>query len=181
MQAHLPGFRRRLGELSSPALLDGLSRFVNSVAAVRRRLAGPPRTNLHGDFRQDNLFFADQAGTPLLTVVDWGSCGRGPGVVDLAYFAAMSLEPASRRALEQRLVGTYRRALIEQGVCDYGLERCWEDYGIATLHVAETWIWAGANLYVRGDRTREWRAGLRRCEALLEDYPVDELLASGGH
>lgn len=182
LRPKVPAFRERLGDLASPELLDGITAFVDHVAAIRHRLAGPPRTILHGDFRQDNLFFADRAGAPPVTVVDWGSCGRGLGVVDLAYFAAMSLEPAPRRAIEREMVERYHQALVAQGVNDYGIERCWEDYRIAALHVVERWVLAGAVLDFQASRTPRavLQAWLRRCEALLEDYHVDELLPAGG-
>jgi hypothetical protein len=86
---------------------------------------------LHGDYRLDNLLFApDGRG---VSVVDWQTLGVGLPARDLAYFAATSLEPARRAALDNILVDDYHRALLGYGVTGYDRETCWRDYRLGVL------------------------------------------------
>jgi len=88
-------------------------------------LSAPDRfALLHGDYRLDNLLFHGDD----VTVVDWQTLGVGLAGRDLAYFTGTSLEPDLRAAGEEELVADYHRALLAQGVADYDLATCWQDY-----------------------------------------------------
>jgi hypothetical protein len=68
--------------------------------------AGPP-TLCHGDPRADNLVFSPQ-GAPVL--FDWQQLAVQFGAADLAWLAATSLTPATRRQVERDLVDGYGAA-----------------------------------------------------------------------
>jgi Phosphotransferase enzyme family len=90
-------------------------------------LAEPSRfALLHGDYRLDNMLFYPDATS--VTVVDWQTLGVGLPARDLAYFAATSLKPELRSAIEEDLVEEYHRALSGYGVTGYDREICWRDY-----------------------------------------------------
>lgn len=81
---------------------------------------------MHGDYRLDNMLFHPDG--KRLKVVDWQTLGVGLPARDLAYFAATSLDPALRNAIEADLVGDYHRALTAYGISDYDRQSCWDDY-----------------------------------------------------
>jgi hypothetical protein len=83
---------------------------------------------IHGDYRLDNLLFATPAGGCLVATVDWQTLEAGLPGRDLAYFLGNSLLPADRRKHEQDLVRIYHEALLDQGVSDYSLDDCFDDY-----------------------------------------------------
>lgn len=86
---------------------------------------------IHGDYRLDNILFAPEGGS--VSVVDWQTLGVGLPARDLAYFAATSLEPELRSALEHDLVAEYHDALLGYGVNGYDRETCWYDYRLGTI------------------------------------------------
>ncbi|MFZ0835535.1 MAG: phosphotransferase [Mycobacterium sp.] len=86
---------------------------------------------MHGDYRLDNLLFDPQ--TTRVAVVDWQTMGIGLPARDLSYFAATSLQPELRVAIERQLVDDYHRALLGYGVAGYDRETCWRDYRLGML------------------------------------------------
>ncbi len=105
-----------------------ITRFVDVVA----EFAQAPQTLVHGDFRLDNLLFAeeplDPGGEPIAHVIDWQLAARGRGPYDLAFFVAGSLAPNQRRLHERAIVERYHGYLQLGGVTDYSLEDCFRDY-----------------------------------------------------
>ena len=98
-----------LGGRWEHAVSRGVREAFENLVADRQRLvdafaaAGPP-TLCHGDPRADNLAF-EADGSPVL--YDWQQLAIQFGPADLAWLTATSLEPASRRAVEQDLVAAY--------------------------------------------------------------------------
>ena len=86
-----------------------------------------PWTIVHGDYRLDNLLFSGAA-ADRVAVVDWQTCGHGPGPADVAYFIGAGLGAEERRAVERDLVGGYHAGLLGAGVDGYDRDRCWRDY-----------------------------------------------------
>lgn len=109
IRAHIPDFGRR-----TMAALDQMAEF--------------PETLVHGDYRPDNLFFGAPGSDHPIVVCDWQGPGRGPGVVDAAYFIAGSMSPDDRRAHEDELLRRYHNHLLEGGVKDYSFAQLKEDY-----------------------------------------------------
>jgi thiamine kinase-like enzyme len=116
-----------------PALLEMGERFPASIPKLLDRLAAPPVTISHGDYRIDNLFFATPEGGDPLAVVDWQVMTLGNGLFDLAYFMSGAVPPADRRANEMDLLRMYHQILLAAGVRDYGFEQCLIDYRTGIL------------------------------------------------
>ncbi len=86
-------------------------RLVDRHAEVAERFAAAgPAVLCHGDPRADNLVFARTGGRPRPILFDWQQIARQPGVGDLAWLTATSLEPSVRRAVEPTLLAAYRQA-----------------------------------------------------------------------
>lgn len=85
-------------------------------------------TLVHGDYRLDNLLFANENGDVSVSTVDWQTLEIGNPGRDLAYFLGNSLLPDQRRAHEQTLVCAYHEALLSHDVEDYSFEACMDDY-----------------------------------------------------
>jgi aminoglycoside/choline kinase family phosphotransferase len=124
---------------------------------------------LHGDYRLDNLLFpqGDPAG---VAAVDWQTASLGPPARDLAYFLETCLDVDDRRAHERDLVETYRTALGDHGVDDYGAEDCWDDYVDGMLH-GPLIILLGrltAGITERGDEM--FRVMWRRSATAIDDH-----------
>ncbi|GAB2864371.1 hypothetical protein GCM10022221_75510 [Actinocorallia aurea] len=116
------GFRERYSE-RIPA--DGLALIEEFLPSLEKYLApyDAPSTLVHGDFRADNLLF----GPPRPAILDWQTCSRGPGVMDLSYFLSSSLPADVRRAEEESLVRLYHGTLAAAGV-SYSWDDCWTAY-----------------------------------------------------
>ncbi len=131
-----PQFERLMGP-SIPSetgnILDWLEHHLD---AVHRRLARPPCTLIHGDFRLDNLFFDDASGDGQAIVSDWQLAAWGRGVCDLAYFLGSSLDARLPRGADRPYVARYHAALRGCGVSNYDLEECTHDYELALLFAA---------------------------------------------
>lgn len=117
-----PGFRDRFAWRLDPETLPLIERFLPMAAAYLGSRDGP-RTIVHGDFRADNLLF----GGPRPVVLDWQTCSYGPGLSDLSYFLASSLQVPDRQRYERQLVGRYHDALTAGGVA-LSWNDCWNDY-----------------------------------------------------
>ena len=120
------GFVERYGDRLGPdavavgqGLMDNLGRYL-------REQPGPD-TVQHGDFRLDNLLFADGS-APGVTVVDWQTAVLGPALADASYFLGAGLSGEARRANERALLREYHDRLCAMGVRGYGWADCLTDY-----------------------------------------------------
>jgi aminoglycoside phosphotransferase (APT) family kinase protein len=103
-------------------------RIIERLGELQAATVGSPRTLVHGDYRLENMMFADPAGEDSLVIIDWQLIGYGPGAYDLAYFIGQSLTVELRRSSEARLLELYRETLAAAGVHDYSAEQLAEDY-----------------------------------------------------
>lgn len=147
-----------------------------SMAAVTPWLLGAPDrfALLHGDYRLDNLLFDGDR----VTVVDWQTLGVGLAGRDLAYFTGTSLEPELRADVEKDLVADYHQALTEQGVTDYDLETCWQDYRLGMIQVPLI-SGLGCAFSVETERGDDMMAAMLRrgCQAIRELETLDLITA----
>lgn len=127
-RALLPGFMARYG----PRLAADEVRIIERVGEAE---TGPlfrglpaPFSLVHVDYRLDNLLIDRSGPEPRVSVVDWQSITLGSPLADVAYFLGAGLLPEHRREAERDIVAAYHRALLEQGIADYGLDACWDDY-----------------------------------------------------
>ena len=113
---------------AGPLIMDGLD-------GVREALSQVPATLLHGDFRPDNVMFADAGAGAPVALVDWQVMLRGPAVADVAYYLMSAVTRDSRRRREMDVLREYQEALMAADVAEYPIERCVRDYRLAMADV----------------------------------------------
>jgi hypothetical protein len=122
--------------------------------AVHERLATPPLTLLHGDYRLDNLFFAPP--------------GDGP----------CSIEGEAARQSERELLEDYHAALVAGGVKGYDLEECRRDCELSKLVLLQSIVLSAGALEVDDEQASALaRSFIPRLAALLPEGNLDRLLA----
>lgn len=167
-----PAYLDRLGR-PLPAAIDRLgTRIAADPPRALARLAGTvPPTLCHGDPQADNLRFG---GGGEVLLIDWQMAGPGPGLADVGYLLASSLEPATRRRHEAALVARWRAGLAARGVADGGAAA-----GYALAAVGKLWITVAATLFFdnRGAARQRWRqVDLDRLAAFCDDHDPAALL-----
>ncbi len=108
-----PGFLDRYASELPERCLRWCEQFVLGIPEWIEGHQDDAVTLIHGDFRLDNLFFADDGS---VAVVDWQLSMRAPGQTDLVYFCANNLTVAMRRELEDMLIERYVAGLHDAGV-----------------------------------------------------------------
>ena len=142
-------------------------------------LAACPQTFTHGDYRLDNLFFA-QDGTDDVAAIDWQNSGRNCGIYDLAYFLIGNLTVPVRRQIEREVAEEYHDVLLGAGVRDFTWDECWRLYRLNSLGPLLTNIIACGGLDRDSDRSRRLiEIGLARSLAALEDLDVADFFPKG--
>jgi aminoglycoside phosphotransferase (APT) family kinase protein len=134
----------------------------DEVAKVWRSL---PQSLLHGDTHRGNLGFHDHG----VTLFDWQVTGQGPALKDLAYFAATSLDPETRRSNERDLLRDYVDTVRAGGGPDLSEEQAWDQYRLLVL----TGYVAAAFTVVFGGRLQSedtMRPALARAVAAVRDH-----------
>ena len=126
-------YRERYDGQLEPEFMALVEKLPAAIAAQRLDLSAP-FTVQHGDYRLDNILFDPKGGAAPMATLDWQTVGVGIGVTDVAYFLSAGLDPETRRAAEQDLIGLYHDELRRRGVADYSWEACWRDYRRYTLH-----------------------------------------------
>jgi hypothetical protein len=108
-----PMFLERFAARLPTRALRWCEQFVGDIP---RWIAGhydDPITITHGDFRLDNLFFADDGS---VAIIDWQLAMRAPGQADLVYFCANNMTTEARRTHEDALITRYVDGLHRGGV-----------------------------------------------------------------
>jgi hypothetical protein len=141
----LPKFEEVFGHLVDPRIVQ----VANTVgakfqAAIDAGMARGNLTFIHGDFRLDNMMFGDGEATPRLVILDWQLPFRANGLSDVVYFLGGNFTPELRREHEDHLLRVYHDALLENGLKDYSLEQCLDDYRAAGL-ILVGYLVMGAN------------------------------------
>ena len=151
---------------------DRFSPDAQSSAAIDWLVAALRNTALiHGDLRVDNVLFSP---TGEVTVIDWQTITTGNPLRDIAFLLSTSLTTEDRRKHERGIVASYHRAVVTEGVTDYTLDECWDDY-VANLIQAPLIIVFGSAAAQPTERgTAMFDAMLSRSAAAIED------LAPGG-
>jgi hypothetical protein len=116
-----------LGEHLSPTIRDYGENYVGYVQWFMDEATVEPHTFVHGDFRLDNLFYADAEHHAPLSIVDFQISFRGRAGYDLGYFISQSLETEIRRSSESSLIDRYHSRLSSHGV-DYPMDELMRDY-----------------------------------------------------
>ncbi len=125
------GWEKLTTEVDLPeSILAVGPRWVEALPGMLTRLATAPTAMLHGDYRADNIFFADDGSLALL---DFQIIGTGTAAYDLAYFVTQSLEADVAADQERILFERWVAALHAAGVPADETGRLWEDYRLAAL------------------------------------------------
>jgi hypothetical protein len=123
-----------VGEKMTPALRRTGETLATNVIRMLDGFVERPNTLVHGDYRADNLFFGGAGqGSAALAAVDWQVTSRGAGAFDLAYFLSGNVSTEVRKSIEVDLLKHYTDILRDDGVREYGLEQCLEDYRFGVL------------------------------------------------
>jgi len=108
-----PMFLERFADDLPDRCLRWCERFVDDIPDWIAGHFDDPVTMTHGDFRLDNLFFADDGS---VAVIDWQLGMRAPGQADFVYFCANNLTVDMRRSHERDLLERYVGGMHELGV-----------------------------------------------------------------
>ncbi|CAE8648021.1 unnamed protein product [Polarella glacialis] len=153
----------------SPSAVAMCESLCEGYPMLLRRLAQPPCTLVHGDFRLENLRF--KAGA--VAAFDWQFCCKARGAYDLAYFLALSLSPIRRREQESQLRRTYTEAVqrLAGKTADAALAELDLDLCVAVLLILASFVMGAAtapeetqemhwrSLSWLGQAACEWNAG----------------------
>ncbi len=154
-----------------------MEKLATNVCYLLDRASEPPCTIVHGDFRYDNLFFADEPGQRMFTVIDWQIMSRARGPYDLGYFLSQSVQTAARRAREKDLLAQYHQTLLDNGVKHYSPEDCFDDYRRSVLYCLVYPVIAGGTLDLSNERGVSLvSAMLERSLMAIDDLNCGELL-----
>jgi hypothetical protein len=126
------GWAKVTAEMDVPDTIQrvGGQRFSDAMARLLQELSTGPNTMVHGDFRADNMLFADDGSIVLL---DFQLIGSGSGAYDLAYFVTQSLDADVAAEHERYLFDRWTAGLRSGGVPESDLDRLWDDYRRAAL------------------------------------------------
>lgn len=169
-------FEDAYGELLTPRSFEIGEWLGDHGVEVMDRMARPPWTLLHGDYRPDNLFFGDGAADFSLGVIDWQLVAQGSPLYDVAYFILWSINEEDHGAIDG-LLRTYHSTLAEHGVTDYPFERLESDYVIAQLLIQHRGVLIVGQLDLSDGRGQELvLATLKRTTANLPMQDLDSVL-----
>ncbi len=106
-------------------------------------------TLIHGDCHNANWLLPKTGGEPFLIdrqPFDWSlTCWLGAS--DLSYMMVHWWYPSYRQRVEESVLQTYHRELVEQGVSNYEWSQLWDDYrlcAIQSLYVPLAWCTSGS-------------------------------------
>jgi aminoglycoside/choline kinase family phosphotransferase len=112
-----PMFLERYGSAFPARTLRWCEQFIEQIPEWIAGHYDDPITMTHGDFRLDNLFFANDATDhDSVAIIDWQLAMRAPGQTDLVYFCANNLSIDMRRQHEDELIARYVTGLHAHGV-----------------------------------------------------------------
>jgi Ecdysteroid kinase-like family len=122
-----PMFLERFGSTIPERCLRWCEQFIGGIPEWVASHFDDPITLVHGDYRLDNLFFAEDGS---VAVIDWQLSMRAPGQTDLVYFCANNLTVPMRREHERTLIERYVTELHRLGVPSEAvtLEAVWQGY-----------------------------------------------------
>jgi Phosphotransferase enzyme family len=112
--------------------------YLSNTDAVHRLWERGPETLIHGDVHDANMFM-DGARPGFL---DWAVLARGPGMRDVGYFLAGTLEASDYEAFPE-LLAHYRECLEGEGVVPPSFDELMEQQ---RWHAAYVWVGAAVTL-----------------------------------
>ncbi len=178
-QASLPTALDRFGSLFSHRMQRLAREYGDRLIEHMDALAAGPLTFCHGDFRLDNMFFAED-GSDDFAAVDWQVCGVRSGLYDVAYFLSSSVSTPVRRRIERSIIEEYHRIIRQMGAGDLTADDCWRSYRQNMLSCFQTPIIAGGQLDFSDTRSSQLAdVFLTRTLTAIDDLGADEFLPDG--
>ena len=164
-----PAFEERFRADLSPEYIEILDRLAEKAPSYWRYcLECKNQVAAHCDFRGDNMLFGQRNGELAMVTIDWVGLLSGGGR-DLSHFLGTSLLPEVRKAHELELLTHYHETLLAQGVTDFSLQECMDDYRINLLYpvYVVVSVTPSVNVDARG-RALFMSMFNRSCEAITE-------------
>lgn len=96
-------FRQRFAGKIDDRYLEKMDRFKGHVESWTKNNVFP-HTLIHGEPRVDNILFEDAEDGVKAWLIDWQFTDFGSPMFDTAYFLAGSMSPATRKAIEEKLI-----------------------------------------------------------------------------
>lgn len=161
-----------------PSGLTDLAKAWLEHSSDPRLLVRGPRTLLHGDVRPDNLFLGVDDHPLSLGFIDWQLVQLGPGVLDVAYFLALSLDADDRRDSEKNLLHAYFDELTRTDQPEaYPFEALWADYRKSLLAIVVRLVAVGMAFSFDGERDSHlFRSAFGRLGRVATDHQLDQVL-----
>ena len=101
---------------------------------LKRTIGGKALTMIHGDAHLQNILLPNQHDNRLPVIVDWEGFTRGLAVWDLSRLLISSTSSDNaRRNLEALFLRWYHNRLVENGITNYTLQACYEDYRLCII------------------------------------------------
>jgi hypothetical protein len=172
----MPAFKERFGERVSPEHMALAERLAPKAAGYAERAWHEPLVAIHGDYRLDNLMFANGDDGLTAKVIDWQSVRLGPPLIDHGIYLSSCLSIEHRREHQEALLRRYHEGLVDAGVEDFSFDDCMESYRQGSLYVFLLSVGAGMHLK-QTERGDELFAGLFSMGGeLVEDLNAAEFL-----
>ena len=169
-----PAFVERFGAALAGANIEILDRLTLSAPSYwRYSLECKNQVAAHWDFRGDNMLFGQRKGELAMVTIDWTGL-LGGGGRDLGHFLGTSMLPEVRKAYELDLLTYYHEALLAQGVTDFSLQECMDDYRINLfypVHVVVS-VTPSINVDARGQKLFMSMFN-RACDAIRETNALE--------
>ena len=156
-------------------VLPEVSRYVAGLRGVMKLMGQRTQTFVHGDVRLDNVMFGTGDQHPVM-LVDWQAVMVSNPAHDLSYMLSQSLDVEVRRAHEAELVEYYHAALLRNGVTDYSLEQCYDDYDVGVLFLLSYPLIIGGFCDMTPRAVQLAEAVLERSSATVSDRNLLRLL-----
>lgn len=147
---------------------------IRAYPSLLERIAQPPLTVVHGDYRLDNLFF--NGGDDPVHVIDWQFCCRARGIYDIGYFIGLSLAPEARAEQEQYLLNRYVQGLQDGDVSDYDLAACRDDYRVSLILGLAVFLIGAAGEQPNERMERVHESSIARLVRAIEENDALEVL-----
>lgn len=151
---------RRVVHSVSRERCRAIARLAGRYERVVARLAGLPKTLIHGEFFPSNILVQPGVGGPRVCPVDWETVARGPGLIDLAALVAGDWTAAERRALAL----AYHDAL-SLGARWSDVEAFMAALDWCRLHLAVQWLGWSTDWTPPTEHAHDW---LREALSLVE-------------
>jgi hypothetical protein len=172
----LPVFRKRFADRLERYQMDAVERLAPKGAEYPGAAWRGPLVVAHGDFRLDNVLFAEEAGTSHAKVIDWQSVRLAPPLIDAAIWLSSCLSSDDRRKHQDDLLHRYHEGLLAAGVKDFTFADCLASLRICSLYVFLLSVGTSVAL-AQSDRGDEMFAGMvARAADLITDLGAETVL-----